>query len=71
MTLIAFPILVLMVGDTIDHTLPSFPVLEVKLQYVQYYLSNQDTVYSGFLQASNALTMSVQQSPLHSLLTGS
>ena len=59
-----------MARDTIDYTIPSFPVLEVNLQHVQYYLGNQDMVYNGFLQASDALTVSVQQSPLHLLLTG-
>ena len=47
-----------------------FPALQVKLQHVQYCLSNQDTGYNGFLRTSDALTVSVQQSPLHSLLTG-
>ena len=42
-------------GEVIDYTVPSFPVLEVKLTQVKYAKDNSMTSYDGFIRETSEL----------------
>ncbi len=39
------------IGEVVDYTIPSFPLVTVKLQHVQFRLDNISSLYDGFLKA--------------------